>query len=253
MPPGAPAVGPAAPEAVPPPAPPPPATAGPAPAPPAPVAPGAPPAPGYGGTPSGSYPPAGGQPPGPYGAAPPAVAYGAPPAPGYPGQPAVQPVQGMQAVQSMQQVMDPHGVGMAANRLSSGARRAGKVALAVLTAVLEPEDVAEIVIQGRVHGVPGVAALVGTKVVLVNERFWKPEVLILQLGTSVQVQGWQDERTATVLMADGNQQEVVERVPDRLLAVEFAQRVRDRVAHVAAQGAAGAPAAPGMPPQPGLG
>jgi hypothetical protein len=143
---------------------------------------------------------------------------------------------------------DPHGVGMAVNRLSSGARKAGKVALAVLTAVLESDDVAEIVVQGRIHGVPGVAALVGSKVVLVNERFWKPEVISLPLAGAVQAQGWQDDRTATVLIADGTQQEVIERIPDRLLAVEFAQRVRDRVANLAGHGAA--PAAPVAPPAP---
>jgi hypothetical protein len=152
------------------------------------------------------------------------------------------------------QVFDPHRVGLAAGRLGSGAKRAGKVALAVLTAVLDPDDVAEIVIQGRIHGVPGVATLVGTKVVLVNERFWKPEVIVLELDTSIQVQGWQDDRTATVMLANGSQQEVIEKVPDRLLAVEFAQRVRDRIATMAA-----APATPGtpgpgdVPPQPGFG
>jgi hypothetical protein len=71
--------------------------------------------------------------------------------------------------------------------------------------------------------------------VFVNERTWKPDVLVLRLSSTVQVQGWQDERTATVLVADGDRQEVVERIPDRLIAVEFAQRVRDRVAAISSQ------------------
>jgi hypothetical protein len=107
------------------------------------------------------------------------------------------------------------------------------VAFAVLAAVLEPDDVVEILVQGKLRGVPGVGALVGTKLIFANERSWKPDVVVIPLTPSVQVQGWQDERTATVLIAEGDRQEVVERIPDRLLAVEFAQRVRDRVVTLA--------------------
>lgn len=130
---------------------------------------------------------------------------------------------------------DPHGIGHTVARLGSSARRGGKVAFAVLGASLDPDDVVEIVIQGKLRGVPGVGALVGSKVIFVNERVWKPDVLVLQLSATVQVQGWQDERTATVMVADGDRQEVVERIPDRLIAVEFAQRVRDRVAAISTQ------------------
>jgi hypothetical protein len=150
---------------------------------------------------------------------PPGVPYGAPPAQGPPGV----------------QVVDPHGIGQAVSRLSSGAKRGGKIAFAVLGAVLEPDDVVEIVVQGRLHGVPGAAALVGAKLVLVNERQWKPDVVVLTIGNALQVQGWQDERTASVLLTVGGQQEVVERIPDRLLAVEFAQRIRERIGQLAAQ------------------
>jgi len=135
-------------------------------------------------------------------------------------------------------VYDPNGVGHTVGRLGSGAKRAGKVSFAVLGALLEAEDVVEILVQGKLRGVPGVAALVGSKLVFVNERSWKPDVVVLPLTPTVQVQGWQDDRSATVLVADGDRQEVVERIPDRLLAVEFAQRVRDRVVAIAAQPAA---------------
>jgi hypothetical protein len=146
-------------------------------------------------------------------------AYGAPPAQGPPGV----------------QFVDPHGIGQAVGRLGSGARRGGKVAFAVLGAVLEPDDVVEIVVQGRLHGVPGAAALVGSKLVLVNERQWKPDVIVITIGNALQVQGWQDERTASVLLTVGGQQEVIERIPDRLLAVELAQRIRERIGQLAAQ------------------
>jgi hypothetical protein len=133
------------------------------------------------------------------------------------------------------QIVDPHGVGQAVNRMSSGAKRSGKIAFAVLASVLEEGDVVEIVVQGRLHGVPGAAALVGSKLVLVNERQWKPDVVVITIGNALQVQGWQDDRTASVLLTVGGQQEVVERIPDRLLAVEFAQRIRERIGQLAAQ------------------
>jgi hypothetical protein len=57
-------------------------------------------------------------------------------------------------------VVDPHGLGLLVSRLSSGARRAGKVACAVLATVLEDGDVVGVLVQGRFRGDPGVAALV---------------------------------------------------------------------------------------------
>jgi hypothetical protein len=128
------------------------------------------------------------------------------------------------------QFLDPHGVGQAAFRLGGGGRRLAKVPALILAAVLEPDDVAEILVAGRLRGLNGVAALAGSKVVLVNDREWKPDVLVIPVGNGLQVQGWQDDRFATLLFQDGERHEVLERIPDRLLAIELAQRVRDRVA-----------------------
>jgi hypothetical protein len=136
------------------------------------------------------------------------------------------------------QVIDPHGVGYNSTRLGPGARRSGKGPFLLMAAVLGDEDVTEILVAGRFHGLSGAAALVGSKIVLVNDREWKPEVVVLQITPAMQVQGWQDDRTATLLFADGERQEVVERIADRPIAIEFAQRVRDRVATIAAEQAA---------------
>ncbi|HEX6424605.1 MAG TPA: hypothetical protein VFZ79_14075 [Acidimicrobiales bacterium] len=122
--------------------------------------------------------------------------------------------------------VDPHGVGMAAARLTGGARRAGKVALAVLASALGEGDVVAVVVQGRFRGVAGVAALVEGRVVLVNDRQWKPEVVELPVDGELVVQGWQDERTASLTFLSGDRHEVIERIADRGLAIELAQRVR---------------------------
>ena len=58
------------------------------------------------------------------------------------------------------------------------------------------------------------------------------------------VQGWQDERTAALTFVAGDRHEVVERIGDRGLAVELAQRIR----HL--QGVDGVPPVPPVPPAP---
>ena len=133
---------------------------------------------------------------------------------------------------------------MAAARLSGGARRAGKVALAVLATSLGDGDVVAVVVQGRFRGEAAVAALVEGKVVIVNDRQWKPDVVALTVDADLAVHGWQDDRTAALTFAVGDRHEVIERIGDRGLAIEMAQRIRH------AQGADGAPPVPPVPPAP---
>jgi hypothetical protein len=140
-------------------------------------------------------------------------------------------------------VVDPHGLGLSVSRMSGGARRAGKVALAVLSAVLDEGDVVAVVVQGRLRGHAAVAGLVDGKVVLVSDRPWKPEVVVLPLDGGLTVHGWQDERTASLTFAAGDGHEVIDRIGDRALAIELAQRVRSAQA-----GAEPTPALPPVPP-----
>ena len=172
-------------------------------------------------------PPGGYAVPGPYGAPPPG--YGPPPGP---------------------VIYDPHGVGVAASRMSGSARRNGKVALAVLASVLDEGEVVTMVVQGRVRGEPGVVALVGSKVVLVNERQWKPDVVVIDLDSKLLVHGWQDERSATVTFVVDDRPEVVERIGDRVLAIELAQRVRHLTAGPNGADAPAAAPPPAPAPQP---
>jgi hypothetical protein len=141
-------------------------------------------------------------------------------------------------------VVDPHGLGMAAARLGGGARRAGKVALAVLATNLQDGDVVAVVVQGRLRGEPAVAALVEDRVVVVNDRQWKPDVVTFPVDADLVVQGWQDDRTAALTFVSGDRHDVLERIGDRGLAVEMAQRIR----HL--QGADGVPGVPPVPPAP---
>jgi hypothetical protein len=141
-------------------------------------------------------------------------------------------------------IIDPHGLGMAAARLGGGARRSGKVALAVLATSLAEGEVVAVVVQGRFRGESAVAALVDGKVVVANDRQWKPDVVTLVVDGDLVVHGWQDDRTATLTFSVGDRHEVIERIGDRGLAIEMAQRIRH------AQGAEGAPPVPPAPPAP---
>jgi hypothetical protein len=91
----------------------------------------------------------------------------------------------------------------------------------------------EVVVQGRFRGASGVVALAGSKVVLVNDRQWKPEVVILAVGPHLQVQGWQDDRSASLTFVFPEGHERIDGIFDRPLAIEFAQRLRDRTAAAA--------------------
>ena len=65
--------------------------------------------------------------------------------------------------------IDPHQLGLAVGRLGSAARRHGKVSFAVASALLEPGEVVEAIVQGRLLGEPGVAVLTANRVLFVNE------------------------------------------------------------------------------------
>ncbi len=129
----------------------------------------------------------------------------------------------------MPSASDRHAVGAAAFRLSTGARRHGKVALAVLSAVLGDDEQVEQVVVGHYNGVDAACALVADDVVVVNAREWDPEVVRIPVA-GLEVQGVQDGRSATLTFVGGGGQHVVDQIGDPALAVEFANRIRQRAA-----------------------
>jgi hypothetical protein len=147
-------------------------------------------------------------------------------------------------------VPDPHGVGAAVGRLGGSGRRAGRVAVAVLAAVLGDGETVAVLAQGQFRGAAGVVALVGDQVVLVNDRSWKPDVARIPVDADLVVHGWQDDRSASLTFVAAGRQEVIEaidRIPDRALAIELAQRIRHQTG---AEPPAPAPPPPPPPPPP---
>ena len=93
----------------------------------------------------------------------------------------------------------------------------------------------------------GVAALVEGKVVLVNERQWKPDVVVLPVDNDLAVQGWQDERTASALLRSATARRWSSASP----TVAWRSRWPNASASPGAIGAAAGPR-PAVPPPPPL-
>ena len=149
-------------------------------------------------------------------------------------------------------VEDPYGLAVAVGRLGLIDRRSAKVPVAILSAVLQEGDVVELLAHGRYRGYSAVGALVGPAVVLVNDRPWKADVIRIDLAPGLEVHGWQDDRAASLTFAGPGGPEALEGVGDRALAVEMAQRVRDRVAGPAPRRRpAEPPPSPAADPPPG--
>jgi hypothetical protein len=127
-------------------------------------------------------------------------------------------------------VIDPAGVGPAAMRLSAAALRTGRIALGILSVILEPDELVEAVVGGRYHNQAAVAALTSTRLLLVNEHEWVPDVRVVEIAPDLEVQGWQDDRTASLIFVTEGQSVSFSFIIDRPLAQELAQLVRARVA-----------------------
>lgn len=162
-------------------------------------APGGPPGPGYG-------PPAGGQ-----GFAP-------------PGGPGFQ----QQAPAAPAGPPDPNGLGAAAGRLGNRPRKDARSAFAVAGAVLQDGELVEALAAGKFEGNAALLVLTDRAVLLVDDRPWKPTVERISVDGGLQVQGWQDDRTASLTLVTASRQMVLESIADRPLAVEMAQRIRYR-------------------------
>jgi hypothetical protein len=119
---------------------------------------------------------------------------------------------------------------MAVGRLAGGSRKKAKPSLTALAAILESGELVECVVAGRFNGVDGVGALTSKRVLLVNDREWKPDVADFPVDGSITIQGWQDNRTAALVIQRAESSGTIDHIDDRAIAIEFAQRLRSRAA-----------------------
>ena len=125
--------------------------------------------------------------------------------------------------------VDPAGLGAAVAQLSGSGRRAGHGAFLVLGAALGASEQVEVVVPCRFLGTAGCVALTDQRLVLVTAREWRPDVLTIRLEPGLEVQGWQDERTAALVFSAGTEELVVDQIGERAAAQQLAASVRARV------------------------
>ena len=89
-------------------------------------------------------------------------------------------------------------------------------------------EVVEALVVGRVEGNEAAMVLTDRALYLTDERQWRPYHERFTVDSSLQVQGWQDDRTASLTLVLPDRQVVIDQIADRPLAVELAQRIRAR-------------------------
>ena len=123
---------------------------------------------------------------------------------------------------------DPNALGVAADRLGSNGAKLAKTAIAIASAQIAEGDVVEAVVAGKLEGNGAVLVLSGQGLLLVDDRRWRPVVERIVVEPGLTVEGWQDDRTASLTLRSGGRQLLLDQIPDRPLAVEMAQRIRYR-------------------------
>ena len=125
---------------------------------------------------------------------------------------------------------DPHRLGQAVGQLGMFSKRAGRICFGIVGALLDGDEVVDVLVQGRFGGEDGVAVATDRRVLLVNDREWKPDVQSLPYVHGLVVKGWQDDRTASLIFEFEGRTTTIEQIGDRELAQRVAALVRTRVA-----------------------
>jgi hypothetical protein len=123
---------------------------------------------------------------------------------------------------------DPHGLAAAVSGLGMFSRRSGRVAFLLIANTLQPGERVEVLVQGRYRGEDGAAALTDRRIVLANDREWKPDVESIDVGPGLTIQGLADDRSASLTFLRGGTSAVIEGIGEMELAQRFAAVARAR-------------------------
>jgi hypothetical protein len=123
---------------------------------------------------------------------------------------------------------DPAGLGAALSRLGSGGRKGAKAPANAAALLLRDGEIAECVVHGQLYGANAIVVLTNQRLLVVNDREFRPDIVDITPDGSVSVQGWQDDRAAALLIQRNEVSVQIERIGDKPLAQELAQRIRSR-------------------------
>ncbi len=114
-------------------------------------------------------------------------------------------------------------------RISGGSRRSARAAILVASSLLEDGERAEQLVVGRVGDQPAALVLTDRRLVVVDEREWRPRVVEIPLTPGLVVQGMADDRAAALTFSQHGVQLVhVDHIGDIALAQQLAAAARGR-------------------------
>jgi hypothetical protein len=124
---------------------------------------------------------------------------------------------------------DPHGFAEALGRIGIMSRRGSKPSVAVVAAILNDGETVHELVIGRVYAHPGIAVLTNQRLLLANEREYKPDLVEIAVAPPLTVSGMQDDRAASLVFGAGDFSVVIDSIRDKELAQQMASTVRQRV------------------------
>jgi hypothetical protein len=124
---------------------------------------------------------------------------------------------------------DPFALGAAAQRLDQSAQAAARTALVATAAVLVQGERVESVTAGRLDGAAAVLTLTDRRLMAVNQRDWSPLVTWFNLDPQLDVQAWEDQSGATIVLSAAGRSVTMDTITDKQPAYELVARLRARL------------------------
>jgi hypothetical protein len=124
---------------------------------------------------------------------------------------------------------DSSGLAGLVGLLGFGARRSSRTAILVAAAVLDADERVERLLVGRSADVPAALLLTDRRLLLADEREWRPHVVSIDVTPGLEVHGLEQDGSATLTFArDGAAVAVLDRIADGAAARSMASAVRQR-------------------------
>ncbi len=123
---------------------------------------------------------------------------------------------------------DPHGLGVAARRMRPASRDDVAVALSIAAAMMQPDESVIGAVGGSILGTPSAIVATATRVIVVCDRRYAPEVIVFDLAPGLTVTGRHANDVASLTIADDSRSVSVDQILDVPLAVEVVNTIRTR-------------------------
>lgn len=97
---------------------------------------------------------------------------------------------------------------------------------------MEEGETIEALVVGRFRGEDGACVVTGNRVILANDREWKPDVHSIAIEAGLAVQGWQDDKSASLVFQHSGPAATIDQIGEREMAQKLAVVLRAKVAEL---------------------